>query len=210
MADFPVRNEIEVQQALASIKDRAKKKRIHKGRRQSYERGVATLPAKLCRGPCQMSKVLDQFDKDRSKPDGHKDWCKECRKKRDVRAGEDAITQAIMDLDDELLARVAGSPTGGTNLPHQVQAMEAILARLGGVEGLATYAVANMLAAPPGSQMREKFLSKIISLIQTCSDDGKVSKPRDLMSDEELKQMTEARMKRLGLIVEAVDVREAG
>jgi hypothetical protein len=209
MADFPVKSEEEVLAAIAHLRKEARKEYIHKNKRNGHEKTVALSKTKLCGGPCQLAKTLDNFDRDRSKPGGYKSWCKECRKKRDASEGEDVIARAVNELDMELLARVAGAPIGGSNMPHQVKLMETILARLGGVEGMATLAVANMLAAPPGSQQRERFLSKVISLVQACSGDGKVSKPRELMSDEELKADTDKRMERLGLVVDAINVREA-
>jgi hypothetical protein len=171
---------------------------------EKRKRKFKNTTLKVCSGPCQGCKPEDEFDRDDSKPDGLRTWCRQCRKERrdavEDEAEGDAIRKMILSMDHTVLARLSEvNSDGGTNLPHQVQALECILQRLGGVEGFATYYVAQLIGSPVGGGIREKMLSKIWSAIQSCSDDGKVEKPRDAMSDEELLAITSARMKRMGL-----------
>ncbi len=140
-----------------------------------------------CKGPCQRELELEDFDRDSSKPDGYKAWCKDCRKVDQRSEAKSDIDKAIENLDAKALLLIKGA-AGGTNLPHQTEALEKIVEILGGVGGFAAYYVGNIVAADPGSVTRERMLNKILSAIQLCSDDAKVQKPRHLMSDEELRE----------------------
>jgi hypothetical protein len=171
------------------------------------ERGL-NPDLRQCTGPCQQRLTKDRFDKDASKADGLKAWCKECRRNKREAERDKQISQVLGDLDAATLVQLASAPSGGSALPHQVQALEAVMQLFGGVNGFANMYVANILAAPPGSQARQRALDKVWTAIQMCSDDAKVSKPREQMTDEELDQVTRERMKRMGIVIDATDVRE--
>lgn len=175
-----------------------------------HDQELASNGLKQCRGPCHKVLAFEEFDRDESKPDKYKAWCKECRKARREAKTKSSLDETLAKIDDNLLAALRDSQPGGTNIPHQVQALEEIMSLLGGASGFAMYYTGTMLAAPPGSQTRERMLNKLLALVQSCSDDGKVSKPRELMTDEELEASIKQRAQRLGLgIIEPTDVRES-
>lgn len=167
---------------------------------------------KQCGGPCLQLLGLDEFDADNSKPDGKKTWCKHCRaeqeeKKKDIQTRE-SLTKLFDKMDASVLLSMGDEYGGGTNIPHQVQGLEVVIELMGGIRGFAMQYVAHMLATPPGSAMRQKALDKIWQLIMQCSDEGKVSKPRELMSDEELEADLNKRALKLHTINPS-DIRES-
>jgi hypothetical protein len=144
------------------------------------------LPNKQCGGPCQLEKPREEFDLDASKADGRRNWCKECRKDKKLAKARKGIDALLENVDASVLATLSVAPIGGTNLPHQVQALEGIIGLLGGVDGFNLVYVANLMATTPGSETRSRILNKILAAIQLCSDDAKVSKPLNACSEEEL------------------------
>lgn len=161
---------------------------------------------KFCEGPCQTEKPIEEFDLDSSKRDGYKAWCKDCRKERRQESASEAVQLAVEHLDSNALAALREMQPGGGNMPPPVIAIERILQLLGGVNGFAMFYVGNMLAAQPGGQVRQRMLEKILVAIQTNAADPRVSKPRHLMSDEELEAEKQERLTRLGYRV----VKDAG
>lgn len=164
---------------------------------------------KFCGGPCQREKSVAEFAKDSTNDDGLQRWCKECRKARSLAKKKNLLDGCIEKLDEKLLLAVAQAGRGGTTLPHQVQALEVFLQMMGGINGFMAYYAANLHATRPGSDARTKILNKILSVIQDCSDDAKVSKPRHLMSDEELEASVNERLNKLKVITVEPDVRES-
>lgn len=160
---------------------------------------------KKCRGPCQLERPRAEFDDDNGKADGKKGWCKECRKERALAKKENQFREVLENMDLSLLESLANARPGGTNLPHHFQVLESITALFGGVQGFAMYWNATFLAAPPGSQTRERMLTKMLGAYQAASDDGKVSKPRELMSKEELEASVQERLKRLRVAPDTID-----
>jgi hypothetical protein len=142
---------------------------------------------KVC-GHCCLEKPAndDHFDVDQSKPDGFRNWCKECRKNKNELKRLKAAADVIDTLDKELLRNLSQAKAGGSNVPHIAQICEAITHILGGHQGVAQHWVSNMLAAKPGSQTRERMLTGYIKQIAVLSDSNKVSMPAELMSDEDL------------------------
>lgn len=163
---------------------------------------------RVCQGPCQRMLPVDDFDKDRSKPDGYKSYCKTCRAaKRQAKQLDEMqseIEKAVQKMDAEAILKIRRA-AGGTNLPHQVEALEAIMSLVGGVGGFAAFYVSCMLAAPAGSPIRSKMLDKLLNMIQLCSDDARVEMPDHLKSTEELRENA---IKLLGLKVIDGQVRE--
>jgi hypothetical protein len=142
---------------------------------------------KVC-GHCCLEKPAndDHFDHDQSKPDGFRNWCKECRKKKaDLKRLKNAA-DVIETLDKELLRNLAKSKNGGSNVPHIAQLCEAIVHILGGHQGVAQHWASNMIAAKPGSQTRERMLTGLLKQLAVLSDSNKVSMPAELMSDEDI------------------------
>jgi hypothetical protein len=142
---------------------------------------------KVC-GHCCLEKPAndDHFDVDQSKPDGFRNWCKECRKKKQDMKRLKNAADVIETLDKELLRNLAKSKNGGSNVPHIAQLCEAIVHILGGHQGVAQHWASNMIAAKPGSQTRERMLTGLLKQLAVLSDSNKVSMPAELMSDEDL------------------------
>jgi hypothetical protein len=142
---------------------------------------------KVC-GHCCLEKPAndDHFDVDQSKPDGFRNWCKECRKNKQELKRLKAAADVIDTLDKELLRNLSQAKAGGSNVPHIAQICEAITQILGGHQGIAQHWASTMLAAKPGSQTRERMLGGLLKAITTLSDSNKVSMPAELMSDEDI------------------------
>jgi hypothetical protein len=163
--------------------------------------------SKQCGGPCQKWLPSEYFDKDSSKPDGYRLWCKSCRKaKRDAAAQaaeEKEIVNVVQEIEAPILATLSDGNRGGTNLPHESQMLERVIELLGGVDGLAAFYVAQILAAPPGSVIRERMLNRVWSAIEHLSDESKTAKPIHQMTDKEL----EAKLIAYGMPLRIVDAR---
>lgn len=142
---------------------------------------------KVC-GHCCLEKPAndDHFDVDRSKNDGFRNWCKECRKNKSELKRLSNAANVIEAIDKELLKGLTQSKNGGSNVPHLAQLCEAYVQILGGHQGVAQHWAATLLAAKPGSQTRERMLTGLQKMIASLSDSNKVSMPVELMSDEEV------------------------
>lgn len=163
--------------------------------------------SKQCGGPCQKWLPFEYFDRDTSKPDGFRAWCKACRKaKREAAAKaaeEKEIVHVVQEIEAPILATLSDNNRGGTNLPHESQMLERVIDMLGGVDGLAAFYVAQILAAPPGSVIRERMLNRVWSAIEHLSDESKTTKPIHQMTDKEL----EARLVAYGVPLRIVDAK---
>ncbi len=151
-------------------------------------RGECGPGIKRCEGPCgkELPKNSDWFDRDRSKEDGFKSWCKKCRAERREVQKLKEHAELFKALDAGVIANLCKAGPGGSLTPHQLEFYQYVTALLGGSQGAAMQWAANFIAAPPGSSIREKMLSNYQKLMISCSGDGKVSPPPELMSDEDL------------------------
>ena len=143
---------------------------------------------KVC-SRCNNNLLIEDFDVDQTKVDGRKSVCKTCRSldsRQEVVDTNVKLKEFLMRMDVGVLDNLAASDPGGTNVPHRIQFLEETIALIGGVRGLAMMYVANLQASNVGSAQKQRMLDKLVTLISDCSDDGKVSKPREMMSDEEL------------------------
>lgn len=142
---------------------------------------------KVC-GKCQkeLPKNSDFFDKDQSKDDGFKKWCKSCRKERREVADMQQKISLVETLDSAVLKNLVDARPGGSITPHQLEFYQCINALFGGVQGAAMHWMATFVASKPGSQTRERLLGQYAKLMQSCSADSKVSPPAEMMTDEEL------------------------
>lgn len=165
---------------------------------------------KHCFGPCQQMLNREEFDADSSKSDGLRSWCKQCRKKKEISNEFEQIAKVVQSIEAPILATLGSAQSGGTNIPHQLQVIEGIVGLMGGIDGFVAFYVAQIMAAPPGSQIRERMLNTIWRAIQLTSDDARVQKPRHLQSDEELEAQLNTRLKLLvAPMMEKVDDRRS-
>jgi len=170
---------------------------------------------KIC-GHCQKEfpRNSDWFDRDGTKEDGFKNWCKQCRaeKRQQKELAEAADTIKKMDL--AVLGNLAQAKPGGTTIPHAAEIYQNVMALMGGVQGYAMRLVGELLAAPPGGQIRQRYMTQIDKMAVAVSDSNKVSMPAEMMSDEDLETelaKREARMKIVpGTFTDVTDAKEAG
>jgi len=155
--------------------------------RLAAKKGIASTQ-KQCLGPCHeiLPRSEQYFDRSARRRDGFKTWCKRCLTARKKGILDRVLSDSLQKLDTGILASVLRGEQGGPNVPHITQVIEMVMAHLGGVRGFATYYIANLLAAPPGSQTRERMLNKLMAMVQAASSDERVNKPRELESEEEL------------------------
>jgi hypothetical protein len=122
---------------------------------------------------CGIKKALEQFHVDADKPDGHRDTCKECRKKLDevdlLMERSEAATRQLIALEEEAVARLKEMQTGGTLTPHINELLESIMNTFDGVNGFARTLHATFRTAKPGSQNRVKILALIVQLTQAVT-----------------------------------------
>ena len=166
-----------------------------------------------CCGKCgyELPKNSDNFDKDSSKSDGFKNWCKKCREEKRKMARLDNAAAVLETLDKSMIAAITTQKPGGTNIPHQAEMYQVLMSMMGGVQGWAMHWLAQYTASAPGSQTRERMLGQMQKMAAAVSDSNKVQMPADLMSDEDLDAEIKKREERMR-VVPAIftDAKEAG
>jgi hypothetical protein len=182
-----------------SAREHLKRDANHAQERVEAER----IGTKVC-PKCSLKLLVEDFDIDESKADGRKSWCQTCREtdriekqNRALSDNEGNVRRLIDKIDAGVLLTLSEAQPGGTNVPHRVQLLEEIIALMGGVRGVAMQYVATFQAAPPGSAIRQRLLDKLVNAVHLSSEGGGVSKPRELMSDEELEREIAKRAIRL-------------
>ncbi len=166
-----------------------------------------------CCGKCnnEYPKTADWFDKDSSKSDGFKNWCKKCREEQRKMARLENAADVLETLNKSLIASITTQSPGGTNIPHQAEMYQVLMSMMGGVQGWAMHWLAQYTAAPPGSQTRERMLGQMQKMAAAVSDSNKVQMPADLMSDEDLDAEIKKREERMRVIPATfTDAKEAG
>lgn len=139
----------------------------------------------------------DFFDKDKSKTDGLKGWCKQCRQaKKDLERNQHAA-QMLETLDKTVMANLAKAKPGGSAMPHATEIYQCLMGMVGGPQGFAMHWAATFIASKPGSMTRERMLSALQKLAVAVSEDGKVNKPTELLSTEELQAELDRREKEM-------------
>ena len=148
--------------------------------------------AKWCTS-CGIKKAIDQFHVDESKADGHRDTCKECRKKLDevdlLQQRSEAATKELARLEEEAVSRLKELQTGGTLTPHINELLESIMNTFDGVNGFARTLHATYLAAKPGSQNRVKILAMIVQLTQAVTRADLAQQQLEDADDVDIKNM---------------------
>lgn len=156
---------------------------------------------RFCQGACrrELPASEDFFDRDASKPGGFKLACKKCRKERRELEKLRQASDVLAVLDRSVLANISETRPGGSVTPHQLEFYQILTGLFGGAQGAAMNWMANYIAAPAGSQTRERMLGQYTRLMEACSSDSKVSPPAEMMSDDELNaaiKRDEERMRR--------------
>jgi hypothetical protein len=171
-----------------------------------------------CCGKCglELPQNGDHFDRDQSKPDGFKNWCKKCRAEKRKAAELSRAASVLETLNKTMIAAIIESRPGGTNIPHQAEMYQILMSMLGGVQGWGMHWMAQYVAAAPGSQTRERMLGQMQKMAAAVSDSNKVSMPAELMSDADLDLELKKREDRMQIVSgnftdvgEQVSVKEA-
>jgi hypothetical protein len=159
------------------------------------------MPAgKECAGPCAAILPLtpDHWDVDASRADGFRRICKKCRALARELKKSQTLDKAIKKLDRATSRALSLAQNGGTDVPHMAETFEHLMRLLGGVQGFSRHVIANMMAAAPGSQTRERILNSILKLNMAVTEEGATVMPTDL-TDADLERELERRQVKLGI-----------
>lgn len=138
---------------------------------------------------CGIRKVLEDFHKDESKWDGHRDTCKECRAKINEQKKQDSLDARLQELEKEGLETLGNLSSGGSFDPHINEVFEAMMKPFGGVNGWAKHLFATYLACDPGSQKRVKIHDMMMQLAGKVTKLGLAERQLDMMEERDLLQI---------------------
>ena len=114
--------------------------------------------------------------------------CRKCKKQRIRKAHLEKIEATAVE------SFCSRSISGGVNIPHTAEMLEALMNYFGGVNGFASIAMKQYWDAKPGSRMRSGILEMIVRLTSKNTEAGGARKPIDLYSEEELEEEIEKRI----------------
>jgi hypothetical protein len=120
--------------------------------------------------------------------------CKKCRKALARKSQMNKIEAKAIDVF------VTRSVSGGINIPHTAELLEAIMANFGGVQGFAAIAMKQYWDAAPGSRIRSGVLEMVTKLASQNTEHGGARKPISLYSEDELESEIEARINNVLLL----------
>ena len=138
---------------------------------------------------CGMKKSLDDFHLDKSKSDGHRDTCKECRSKIHEEQKQNSIDSRLAKLEEEGLQALEKMTGGGSYDPHVNEVFESMMRPFGGVNGWAKHLFATYLACEPGSQKRVKIHDMMMNLAGKVTSLGLTERQLDMMEERDLLQV---------------------
>ena len=78
---------------------------------------------------------------------------------------------------------------GGTNAPHSAELIESLFGAFGGMRGYSRWLFATFLAAPAGSAIRERLLSRVMDIAERVSSAGDANERFDMLSDEDVRKV---------------------
>lgn len=147
------------------------------------------LPAgfKYCTNCGEEKETDGDFDKDSTKPDGHRDVCKACRST--LRKETEDRRRAVAHFEDmerqnlETLATLSG---GGALSPHASEMLESLMEPFQGQRGFAKHLWAEYMRAPPGGQLRFKYMQMIMELVKQVSKLDLAERKLDMLDDADL------------------------
>ena len=135
---------------------------------------------------CGARMALSEFHKDETKEDGHRDTCKECRKKHNEKRKQDRLDAQLAQLEKEGLETLATLGSGGSYDPHINEVFEAMLRPFGGVNGWAKHLWATYLSCDPGSQKRVKIHDMMMQLAGKVTSLGLAERQLEMMEERDL------------------------
>ena len=145
--------------------------------------GTRSTQHRLAEAPVSETRTCDKcnftlpltashFDRKRDGPDGFRTTCKTCRKEQredtknalaspssgNLQAGVDEISESLDSQALTLLRSLSADRRRSTDVPHEAEVYQEIMARFGGASGFADHLMAQFLAAGPGSAARLSLL----------------------------------------------------
>lgn len=118
---------------------------------------------------------------------GFRRVCKICRNRVERERELFARNELIKSIDEKAMGFLSlAAEQGGSALPHSSEVFQLVLMAVGGPSGLARLYVSNMLAAKPGSPVRQKALDRILSMSERLSEGGHAEKDTEHLTEEEL------------------------
>ncbi len=149
--------------------------------------------------------TASHFDRKRDGPDGFRTTCKTCRKEQredtknalaspsggNLQAGVDEISESLDSQALTLLRLLSADRRRSTDVPHEAEVYQEIMARFGGASGFADHVMAQYLAAGPGSAARLTLLRLIATMSANVVKSGYATVPLDMLSDEDLVRLHE-------------------
>lgn len=156
-----------------------------------------------------MATKQPNFDRDKTKPDGYRSDCRECRRHTEETDYNRQMSEQVQMLDMatlNLLQNISKSDRYiPSSLPHLATLLEDLMTVCGGSKNLAQHLWGEFLAAKPGSMIRAKYITSITNLIKFASEQNYVAPPLETMSDEDLEHYYEQRRKDARLKLGIVD-----
>lgn len=138
---------------------------------------------------CGLKKSLEAFHVDKSRSDGHRDTCKECRSKIHEEQKQNNLDARLAKLEEEGLQTLANMTDGGSYDPHVNEVFESLMRPFGGVNGWAKHLFATYLACDPGSQKRVKIHDMMMNLAGKVTSLGLTERQLDMMEERDLLQV---------------------
>jgi hypothetical protein len=138
---------------------------------------------------CGLRKTLDDFHVDKSKADGHRDVCRDCRAKVNVEKKQNELDSRLAKIEQEGLETLDSLTSGGSYDPHVNEVFEAVMKPFGGVNGWAKHLFATYLACEPGSQKRVKIHDMMMQLAGKVTKLGLTERQLDMMEERDLLQV---------------------
>lgn len=137
---------------------------------------------------CGEDKEIDgSFDKDTTKPDGYRDVCKKCRKTLRTQAAERSkLTAQFAEMEKENLQTLSTLTTGGALNPHCSEMLESLMEPFGGQRGYSKHLWAEYMRAPPGGQLRFKYMQMIMELCKQVSKLDLAERRLDMLDDDDV------------------------
>jgi hypothetical protein len=145
--------------------------------------------------------TASHFDRKRDAPDGFRTTCKTCRKEmrdadntprsgqQNVGAGVEEIANSLDGAALSLLRKLSTDNRQSTDVPHEAEVYQEIMARFGGASGFADHLMAQFLASGPGSSSRLSILRMVTQMSANVVKSGYATVPLEMLSDEDLARL---------------------
>lgn len=104
---------------------------------------------------------------------------------------------------------LAAGTTGGSAIPHTSEMLESLMNLFGGTNGFASLAMKQYFDSKPGSRLRNSLLEMVVRLAQKNTEVGGAKKPVTLLTEEELEEEIQKRLKNAVLMAASREVVDA-